>query len=58
MPVWGALLGTLGYNVARHLRGKSTLCSSARPILPAWAFDLAWGELTKWIRPHYRNGFR
>lgn len=58
MPVWLALGGTLGLNVVRHLRGKSTLCSSARTVVPAWAFDLAWTGLSAWLRPHYRRGFQ
>lgn len=34
MPVWLCMAGTLAYNVSRHLRGKSTLCSSTRRVLP------------------------
>ena len=58
MPVWGALLGTLGLNVMRHLSGKSTLCSFTRQHVTADQFDLIWDALTEWMKPHFRNGFR
>lgn len=53
MPVWGALAATLTLNVARHLRGKSTLCSSARRVLPAPAFVFGWGVLSGFLIPHF-----
>lgn len=55
MPVWGALLGTLGYNIVRHLRGKSTLCSTARKHVPIPAIIVGWLGLTGWIIPHIRK---
>lgn len=53
MNPWVPLVGSLAYNVARHMRGKSTLCSTARPHLPPAAFAAGWGFLTGWIIPHY-----
>ena len=57
MPVWGAFLGTLGYNYWRHRHGRSTLCSAARTVLPAAALDAGWDILTWWMKRHYRGGF-
>jgi hypothetical protein len=53
MPVWVALLGALGWNYARHRRGKSTLCSSTRHVVPDLGFCAGWGVLTGWMIPHY-----
>lgn len=58
MPVWGALLGTLGYNYARHRHGKSTLCSTARRFIPGAAMVVGWCFLSGWLLPHYVNGFK
>ena len=58
MRVWGALLGTLGWNYLRHRHGRSTLCSSGRKTIPAWAFCLGWGILTGWLIPHFCKGNR
>lgn len=57
MPVWGALLGALGFNIWRHLHGKSTLCSSTRTTVSPLMFDALWLGLTLWLRGHYRRGF-
>lgn len=57
MPVWLALGGTLAYNVSRHLRGKSTLCSSGRTVVPAWAMETALDVGVRVLKRHYRNGF-
>jgi hypothetical protein len=53
MPVWLALSGTLGLNYWRHRKGRSTLCSSARPVISAEKFIFGWGVLTGWIIPHF-----
>lgn len=58
MPVWCALVGTLGWNVARHLRGKSTLCSAARTRVPANVLEPALAVGVAWLVNHYRGGFR
>lgn len=55
---WTWLDFSLVLNLVNHLTDRPTLCSSARPHVPAWAFDLAWLGLSAWIRPHYRRGFR
>lgn len=55
MPVWAALLGTLGMNVVRHRRGLSTLCSTARARIPRAVFCFGWGALSGWLLPHYCN---
>lgn len=57
MPVWAALIGTLGYNVHRHRHGKSTLCSSARTRVPAPALEVALTVGLAWLVNHYRDGF-
>ena len=59
MPVWLALAGTMGLNYARHRKGKSTLCSSARAPLQVHrvegriAFVAGWAALTGWLIPHF-----
>lgn len=53
MPVWVALTATLGWNYARHRRGRSTLCSSSRPVIPRPVFVFGWGVLTGWLLPHF-----
>lgn len=50
---WPWLLGLVGYNFARHLAGKPTLCSTARDHVPAWLFLTLWAALTSWLAPHY-----
>jgi hypothetical protein len=61
MIVWGALMGTLGLNYARHRRGRSTLCSVTRRHVPVQrpegrlAVVVAWGVLTGWLIPHLCN---
>jgi len=57
VPVWVGLAGVLGWNVTRHLLGKSTLCSSGRKTIPPLAFDAGWLALTLWLRHHYHAGF-
>jgi hypothetical protein len=58
MPVWGALLGTLVFNYARHRGGHSTLCSVTRSQLRVHrnpgrlAVVLGWTALTTWLVPH------
>ena len=61
MIVWSALLCTLGLNLARHRRGRSTLCSVTRQHVPVQkpggrlAVVVAWGVLTGWLIPHLCN---
>lgn len=57
MPVWAAMAATLSYNLHRHLNGRSTLCSTARTILPAPILDAALVAGTVWLHFHYRAGF-
>lgn len=57
MPVWVALMGTLGYNVWRHKHGRSTLCSSTRTKVPPHVFDAGWAVLSVWLTNHYRDGY-
>jgi hypothetical protein len=58
MPVWGALVGTLLFNYARHRGGRSTLCSVTRSQLRVHrtpgrlAVVLGWSALTGWLIPH------
>lgn len=58
MPVWGALVATLGWNYMRHRQHKSTLCSAGRKHVPGWAMTLAWCFLSGWLVPHYVDGFK
>ena len=57
MPIWVALAGTLGWNYARHLQGKSTLCSSTRATLPAVAVDIGLTLGSMVLRRHVINGY-
>lgn len=57
MPVWAGLLALLGWNVRRHLVGKSTLCSTWRRHLPRWTFVAAWAGLTSWLPFHVVRGY-
>jgi hypothetical protein len=58
MPVWGALVGTLVLNYARHRGGHSTLCSSTRSRLRVeqtsgqLVFLAGWITLSGWLVPH------
>lgn len=58
MPVWAALVGTLGLNYLRHRRGRSTLCSVTRAHLRVHRAEgtavviVGWTALTCWLLPH------
>ena len=56
MP-WLGLLATLGWNYARHRRGRSTMCSVTRRALPFPAVALGWGVLTGWLLRHLHGGY-
>jgi hypothetical protein len=62
MPVWTALIATLGLNYARHRTGRSTLCSSARAPFQVHkaegrlAFVVGWTALSGWLIPHFCKG--
>ena len=58
MPVWFALTATISYNVRRHLRGKSTLCSTARRHVPAPLVDVGLLGLAAYMHFHYRKDNR
>lgn len=55
MPVWICLTFTLVLNYVRHRKGKSTLCSAGRKVIPPEAFIGLWTALSVWLVPHYCN---
>jgi hypothetical protein len=51
-PIHG-LIGTLIWNYMRHLRGRSTICSTSRPWVGPIIFCVFWTVLSAWLLPHY-----
>jgi len=55
---WGALLGTLAYNIHRHRHHKPTICAVTRRAFHTQtpsgraAFVIAWAVLTGVLVPH------
>lgn len=56
MP-WLGLASLLGWNLSRHRRGLSTLCSIGRLILPPAAFLAGWAAFNAWFIPHVLRGY-
>lgn len=57
MNPWVLLGGTLAYNYSRHLRGKSTICSTTRAKVPANRFLLLWKPFEAWLVWHIVSGY-
>ena len=55
MPSLG-LAATLGWNLGRHLRGKSTVCAWLR-FIPWPILRLMLGGFFVWWWTHLRNGY-
>jgi hypothetical protein len=56
MP-WLGLGATLAWNLHRHRRGKSTICSITRRVLPKPRFLLGWGVFSWVMIRHILNGY-
>lgn len=54
----GLLLGLLAYNYRRHILGRSTICSTARGLLPRPALIAVVSFGFGWLVPHLWRGYR
>lgn len=52
MPALGLAL-VLIWNFIRHRRGKSTICSTTRPLIPAPVFVIGMTGFNVWFIPHW-----
>ena len=57
MLPWAALLGTLGLNVSRHLRGRQTMCAFTRAHVPQWLFSTVFDIGADVLKAHVINGY-
>lgn len=53
MPALLLLIASLVLNYLRHRRGKSTICSTTRPLVPAPLFVLGMAWFNAWFIPHW-----
>lgn len=56
MP-WLGLAATLGWNYANHRAHRSTICGTARRLLPWPAMVAAWGGFTYVMLRHLKRGY-
>lgn len=54
---WLGLVATLIWNYIQHRRGRPTICSLTRRVLPPWAFIGGWGALTAYMLRHILGGY-
>lgn len=47
------LLASLVVNYIQHKRGKSTICSTTRPLIPIPVFLAGVGTFLAWFVPHW-----
>ncbi|WP_183092893.1 hypothetical protein [Nocardioides stalactiti] len=55
---WIPLLASLAVNYLQHRRGRATICSVTRRVLPRAAFAALWAAVTTYLAVHVWRGYR